>query len=273
MMVVIGPFVSHRLKGETSKMSRQHTEDNEQLTESPDKSKKQVSIDALEQLKEEMLHLPMSELRDMQEKLGLKAFQKLRQGLATGKRAKNNKVFKRLNKNRPIELSARKQVPHRVITPQVKEKIVRDPRFDDLSGEFDEKIFKHNYEFVSDIRIKEKEELKKMIYNEKETGKRSQMKKLLKRMEQQEADEKKKEAKERREKERKKEEMQKVKEGKKPYFLKKGEKRALEDSEHKKELEKSGKLQKYMERKSKKEKTKEKKRQAWTTRGLEDNLL
>ena len=27
-----------------SKMSRQHTEDNEQLTESPDKSKKQVSI-------------------------------------------------------------------------------------------------------------------------------------------------------------------------------------------------------------------------------------
>jgi len=234
-------------------------------------SSKNVSLDPFEQLRDEMLHLPMSELRDMQEKLGLKAFQKLRKGLTSGKHTKNPKVFKRLNKNRPLELSARKQVPKRAAATQVKEKIVRDPRFDDLSGEYDEQIFKHNYDFISDIRIKEKDELKKLIYKEKETGKRSQMKKLLKRMEQQEADEKKKEEKDKREKERKKEELQKVKEGKKPYFLKKGEKRALDEMEHKKELEKSGKLQKYIERKSKKQKVKEKKRQVWTTRGLEDD--
>merc|ERR1712002_465554 len=109
-----------------------------------------------------MSHLPLSELREMQEKLGLKAFNKLRSGLALDKR--RTKVFKRENKNRPAEVSARRPVPKKVSAP--KEKIIRDPRFDDLSGEFDEKIFRNTYGFMADVKTKEKLKLKKMIKRE-----------------------------------------------------------------------------------------------------------
>lgn len=34
--------------------------------------------------------------------------------------------------------------------------VTRDPRFDDLSGEFNEKIFKKTYNFLTDVKKKEK---------------------------------------------------------------------------------------------------------------------
>ena len=37
--------------------------------------------------------------------------------------------------------------------------VARDPRFDDLSGEFNETYFKQSYGFLSDIRLREKQVL------------------------------------------------------------------------------------------------------------------
>ena len=67
----------------------------------------------------------------------------------------------------------------------------------------------------------------------------------------------------------KKKEREKVKEGKKPYFLKKGDIIAMEEKEHKEELEKSGKMQKYLKKKSKKLALKEKKSKAWSTKDID----
>ena len=136
----------------------------------------------MEELRDEMSHLPLSELREMQEKLGLKAFNKLRHGLALSKQ--KPKVFKRENKNRPQEVSARKPVSKKVSL--AKEKTIRDPRFDDLSGEFNEDIFKDTYGFLSDVKLKEKTKLKKMIDSTKDKEKKVEMKSLLNRMQQQE---------------------------------------------------------------------------------------
>ncbi|XP_005106823.2 ribosomal RNA processing protein 36 homolog [Aplysia californica] len=219
----------------------------------------------MEQLREEMSHLPLSELKEMQEKLGLKAFNKLKHGLALGKQS-GDQVFKRENKNRPTEVSARRAVPQKVSAP--KEKTKRDPRFDDLSGEYNEKIFKNTYGFIADVKSKEKLKLKRIIKKTKDKDKKSEMKQLLNRMEQQELAEKKKARREELEKEWKKKEKERVKEGKKPYFMKKAEKRALEEEEYKKELEKSGKMQKYLTRKTKKIAMKEKKKQSWTTKDV-----
>jgi len=35
--------------------------------------------------------------------------------------------------------------------------VARDPRFDDLSGEFKESYFKQSYGFLSDIKLREKQ--------------------------------------------------------------------------------------------------------------------
>lgn len=223
-------------------------------------------LSAMEQLREEMSHLPLSELREMQEKLGLKAFNKLRNGLATSSKKDKNRVFKRENKNRPTEVSARRPVQRKIAA--VKEKTTRDPRFDDLSGEYNEQIFKETYGFLTDVKSKEKMKLKKMIKTTKDEDTKTKMKALLNRMEQQELAEKRKTRRDELEREMKKTEREKVKEGKKPYFLKKGDIKALEEKEYKEELEKSGKMQKHMKRKAKKLASKEKKKKAWTTQDI-----
>jgi len=35
--------------------------------------------------------------------------------------------------------------------------VARDPRFDDLSGEFSESYFKQSYDFLSDVKLREKQ--------------------------------------------------------------------------------------------------------------------
>jgi len=37
--------------------------------------------------------------------------------------------------------------------------VARDPRFDDLSGEYNESYFKQSYGFLSDVKLREKQVL------------------------------------------------------------------------------------------------------------------
>ncbi|KAK6997713.1 ribosomal RNA processing protein 36 [Biomphalaria glabrata] len=219
-------------------------------------------LDTMEDLQEELSHIPLSELKEMQEKLGLKKFNTMKHGLPIKKT--EIKTFKRENKNRPTELSARRPVPKQQFAP--KPKLSRDPRFDDLSGEFQEHIFKQTYGFLTEVKAKEKMKLKKLIKQTKDEHKKSELKQLYTRLQQKEIAEQKKAKKEQLEKEWRKKELEKVKEGKKAYFLKKSEKKALLETEMKKELEQSGNMQKYLQRKNKKLAAKEKRKSEWTTK-------
>jgi len=217
-----------------------------------------------EQLREEMSHIPLCELREMQEKMGLKAFSRMQRGLQRGSSSKS-KTFKRANKNRPTEMSARKPVSKQISVPKEKTKKIRDPRFDDLSGEFDDKIFRKKYGFIKDVKAKEKIEVERMMVTEKDAEKKSEMKYLLSRMEEQEVSERRKIRREEIERDLKKKELEQIKKGKKPYFVHKGAVNAIEQKEFKEELEKSGKMAKVLKRKEKKMEMKEKKRKKWST--------
>ncbi|CAL1540961.1 unnamed protein product [Lymnaea stagnalis] len=213
-----------------------------------------------------MSHIPLNELKAMQEKLGLKEFNKIKYGTGMINKKTPAHSFKRENKNRPTELSARRPVPKTHFV--AKEKITRDPRFDDLSGEFNEHIFKKTYSFISDVKTKEKMKLKKIIEKTTDKEKKIELKQLYNRLVQKELAEVRKNKKEELERQWKKKEFEQVQEGKKPYFLKKSEKKALLDAEFKKELEETGKMQKYLTRKSKKLAAKEKRKNAWSTEDI-----
>lgn len=77
---------------------------------------------------------------------------------------KTGTTYKRENKNRPREVSAKKQVPLLgKIVKTKKNEGPRDPRFDSKCGEFDRERFKEDYSFVNEIREKEISELKKQL--------------------------------------------------------------------------------------------------------------
>uniref|UniRef100_A0A8D2NI80 rRNA biogenesis protein RRP36 n=1 Tax=Zonotrichia albicollis TaxID=44394 RepID=A0A8D2NI80_ZONAL len=125
---------------------------------------------------------------------------------------------------RPLEMSAKKPVPFlRQVVP-VRKKVGRDPRFDDLSGEYKPDIFVKTYSFLDSIKKQEKEVM--MCHLSSLSLKRQQ--------------------------------RELAKQGKKPFFLKKSEKRKLELAEKYAELKRSGKLESFLNKKRKRNAIKDK---------------
>ncbi|XP_013415257.1 ribosomal RNA processing protein 36 homolog [Lingula anatina] len=106
-------------------------------------------------IKEELSHMPFEELQKLKERLGSKLYKKALHGKAK-KKENGKKKFKRENKNRPMEMSAKKPVGRFREIVSVKKKINRDPRFDDLSGEYSQTIFHQTYSFLDDLKSREK---------------------------------------------------------------------------------------------------------------------
>lgn len=242
--------------------------------------------------------MPFSELIKLKEKLGSKVYNEA----MFGANAKDNRKrrapkteYKRENKNRPREVSSKKQVPLLGVTKSKSKRIEtdgpRDPRFDSRCGEFDRTRFKEDYEFVNEIRQKEATELRERL---KQLGKgdsdeKKNVKLLLQRMENQNLEEKKL-------KERKlarAQEKSKVKDAikidKKPFFTSKGkrlridlrftihiypallitcffilqflgEQKAQELVKQYLELKNSGRLNKHLEKRRKKNTTRDRKK-------------
>ena len=128
--------------------------------------------------------MSIEEILELKEKMGSKLFD---QGLGFGRPSTSRDKFKRENKNRPRmePISKRpmkkKPIDNIPVKPSNK-KEVRDPRFDSLCGEYDDKIFKASYKFVDDIKAKELIELKKQLKDEEDPDKISQIKYLIQRM-------------------------------------------------------------------------------------------
>lgn len=231
------------------------SEINQEVDEGSDQEEETNELTAV---KEELSNMSFEELIQLKERLGLKVYNQVLHGKREKKTSK--RVFKRENKNRPMEMSSKKPVKHSKDGAQVKKKMTRDPRFDDLSGEFNEHYFKSNYSFLFDIKAREKEKIKKIMKKEKDPEKKGELQKLFNRMDQQEQAEKQKDKRKDIEKEWKKHEQSQVQQGKKPFFLKKTDLRKLELAEKYKELQKSGKLETYLSKKRKKTAQKEKKK-------------
>lgn len=137
---------------------------------------------------------------------------------------------------------------------------IRDPRFDDLCGTFDKDLFDKGYGFIKEIRDEDERDLKKFVKSSKEEEKVEEAKQKLKAMKRASREQTQEKKVDDKLKSMKKAELAAVKEGKKkPFFLKKSERKKLSLAEKFKELKQNGKLEKYMEKKRKRNAAKLKK--------------
>jgi len=212
-------------------------------------------------IREEISKMSIEEVLALKEKIGTKLFDKS-MGLDRPKSFKDK--YKRENKNRPrMEPIAKRPVKRLkdvVGTKAEHKRDVRDPRFDPMCGDYDEKIFKDSYKFVDDIKSKEITELKKQLKDEEDPEEIERLNYLIQRMENQ-AREKKKVAKEKEAKnEERKQNRELAKEGKAPVFMSKTERKTKDLVDKYEELKSTGKIDKYLKKKAKKNQIKDRKK-------------
>uniref|UniRef100_A0A4W6DW88 rRNA biogenesis protein RRP36 n=1 Tax=Lates calcarifer TaxID=8187 RepID=A0A4W6DW88_LATCA len=197
----------------------------------------------------ELSNMSFEDIMKLQSKVGTKVYNEVAYGSAK-KRETGKK--KRLNKNRPMEISAKKPAPFlRQVVP-IKKPTLRDPRFDDLSGEYKPEIFDKTYKFINDIKQREKEVIQKQLKRTKKSNQRKEkLQFLLKRMENQERARKSREQQRERELQFKRQQRERANQGARPFFIKKSEKKKLQLAEKYQELKKSGKLESFLSKKRK----------------------
>ncbi|RKP26693.1 hypothetical protein SYNPS1DRAFT_21596 [Syncephalis pseudoplumigaleata] len=99
----------------------------------------------------------------------------------------------------------------------------RDPRFDRLSGHFNEDLFQKAYGFIDDYRQSELQQMKQELKKTKQPEKAAKLQHEIKRLESKEATRQETKRMQELKRRLRKEEAEKVKQGKKPYFIKRSE--------------------------------------------------
>ena len=181
---------------------------------------------------------------------------------------KDRRDFNRSSKHAPTEMSSKKAVSRKREVVPVPKRDYRDPRFEPTTGIVDQSKVRKAYSFLDDYREDEMKELKDAVKMAKDEESKEKLKKALMSMESR------KKAQIRKDKEQeilekhRKEEKEAVRQGKKPFYLKKAEqkKRLLLDQYG--DL-KGKQLDRVIERRRKKVERKEKKRMPFARRGVE----
>uniref|UniRef100_A0A7M4END2 rRNA biogenesis protein RRP36 n=1 Tax=Crocodylus porosus TaxID=8502 RepID=A0A7M4END2_CROPO len=183
--------------------------------------------------------LSFEELLQLRNRVGTKAYQQM----TCGKKAPNH-------------TKAAFRGPHLCYSLQVH----RDPRFDDLSGEYSPEVFEKMYSFLNSIKEREKEIVQKQLKKSRNAEQQENLKQLLKRMTQQEVAQKDRQRRREKELALKKQQREQAQQGRKPFYLKKSEKRKLELAEKYAELKRSGKLESFLSKKRKRNAIKDRRR-------------
>ncbi|KAI4488221.1 hypothetical protein M0804_005069 [Polistes exclamans] len=200
------------------------------------------------EIRAELANMSFEDLQKLKEKLGTKVYNET----IFGPRKKKIVPFKRENKNRPREMSTKKQVPRFREVIQVKKNIPRDPRFDSLSGNFNEKAFKNAYSFVNEIKESNLATLKTELKKTNDPKEIKKIKYLIQRLENQLKEQQRMNMKKEKQIQERREIMNAIKSGQKPIFKKKSEKRVLDLISKYEELKSSGKLQTHITKLQKK---------------------
>ncbi|KAK8795817.1 hypothetical protein WA171_003785 [Blastocystis sp. BT1] len=185
--------------------------------------------------------IPLGQLMEMR-----KNGQELR-GVKLESHNEKTKKPKRANKNAPQELSSKQRPKNKRHTVEKRE--VRDPRFDGLSGKFNYDLYRKSYRFIEEKQEEEIKELKQSMFNETNDSKKKRIQAEMTRVMQQKVTRDRNDRRVERKREFMKQEREAVSKGKKPFFLKKRELREAELKDRFEALNKRGKLNKYMEKK------------------------
>ncbi|KAI9826889.1 MAG: rRNA biogenesis protein rrp36 [Thelocarpon impressellum] len=186
---------------------------------------------------------------------------------ATPKNQSISREHARSSKHAPTEISSRRAVTRRREIVPVPKRDIRDPRFEPVSGAVDEEKIRANYAFLEDYRTDEMKELKEAIRKTKDEAARGKLKRELLSME---SKRKAQAAKDRQQevlRAHRSQEKELVKQGKKPFYLKKSEqkKRVLVDRF---EGLKEKQVEKVLERKRKKKAQRERRNMPDERRGV-----
>ncbi|KAJ8378827.1 hypothetical protein AAFF_G00233960 [Aldrovandia affinis] len=210
-----------------------------------------------EDIKRELSTMSFEDIMALQSKVGRKMYNEVAYG-AKSKAAHERK--KRLNKNRPTEISAKRPAPFLRQVVHVKKSVLRDPRFDDLSGEYKPEIFEQTYGFIQDLKRKEMQVVQKRLRSVKSAKKKEQLELLLKRMVNQEKAHERQKMKREKELEMKRTHREMVGEGQRPFYLNKGDQRRLELAAKYGDLKRSGKLDNFLSKKRKRNAAKDRRK-------------
>ena len=148
---------------------------------SDDDAKQELPEVDKNRFRKKLSKMSIEEIQRLKNKLGTRLFDKKMSG--TNEEQKSD--FKRENKNRPREMSSKKQVKRfrEVVVASKLEK--RDPRFDPNCGDFDDKLFKENYTFVNEYKAGDLKFLKKQLQEEDDSERKKSIKYLIQRTENQ----------------------------------------------------------------------------------------
>lgn len=174
---------------------------------------------------------------------------------------KQKQAFAREHKHRPVEMSSKQPVS--VLRDStlglgdgsgiMKKKRIRDPRFDSLSGNYSETAFKKRFSFIFDEKIPEEQrDIKQSLSKVKSSTKKEKLERKLQKLQQQ----LKTEEARRKQEARKQKVMDRHREATKgqttKYHLKKSEIKKQELLLKYEELRDNGSLERYMEKRRKK---------------------
>lgn len=123
--------------------------------------------------------MSFEDLQKLKQTIGAKVYNETVFGKSN---AKKQTSFKRANKNRPREMSSKRPVKVLKEVVAVKKVAPRDPRFDPLCGDFDEKSFKSDYKFIYDLKKDEKKELRKELEKTEDPERKRKIKLLIQRL-------------------------------------------------------------------------------------------
>uniref|UniRef100_A0A3B5BAI2 rRNA biogenesis protein RRP36 n=1 Tax=Stegastes partitus TaxID=144197 RepID=A0A3B5BAI2_9TELE len=205
--------------GDEEEEVEEEEEEDEEEDEDPEDAGGSSEIQTKDDIRKELSSMSFEDIMALQNKVGTKVYNQVAYG---SNKSRETSKKKRLNKNRPMEISAKKPAPFlRQVVP-VRKPTLRDPRFDDLSGEYKPEIFEKTYKFINDIRHREKEIVKKQLKKTKNNNSRKEkLQFLLKRMENQERARKSREQQRERELQFRREQRERANQGAQPFFLKK----------------------------------------------------
>ncbi|XP_063367565.1 ribosomal RNA processing protein 36 homolog [Cydia amplana] len=206
-------------------------------------------------IRSELSSLSFEELQKLKERIGAKVYKEAIFGKKDGKiESVKPKVFKRENKNRPREMSAKKPVSMMIDVPKLRKKEIRDPRFDPLCGEFNKKQFADDYNFLTEMRMNDIKATRAELRQTTDPEKALKLRRLLQRLNEQHKASRMKKT-ERMEMEKQKKQAEKeVREGKQPYYKNKSEKRVEALVSQFEELRKEGatRVQRHIKRRQQK---------------------
>jgi len=167
------------------------------------------------------------------------------------------RTTKRANANRPQETTSKKPVGRFIQVFKPEKKAARDPRFDHLSGKFDQEGFDKAYSFLDDYRKDEVEKLKGQLKGSKDEWEQERLKRKSSKLSSMIKTKEDRIDKQKHKSDRRKKEMELVAKGKKAFYPKQNEEKKALLLEKFKKLKKEGGLKKYIEKKRQRRTTKD----------------